>query len=387
MNSAAQHVHIFCKVVDNYGDIGVCWRLARQLATEHAQIVTLWVDDLVSFKTICAAVETDCAMQVVQGVHVIHWTMAPLMQPDHIAVGDIVIEGFGCALPDAYIQAMAKKAIPPVWLNLEYLSAEDWVEDCHAMVSVHPSLGLKKYFFFPGFSDKTGGLLIDRATQVRKAEFDRNPHAREEFFRQQGIPVIQRARYVSLFCYPSAPVHQLLMACADAETPIVCVVPEGVARDAVTAFVGHALVAGESVTIGQLTLHCLPFIDQPAYDTLLWACDMNYVRGEDSFVRAQWAAKPFVWHIYIQDEDAHLIKLNAFLARYTQHMPVHLKTYVTRLWQAWNGVKTPETRDLYRQVWLHEWDAWELAARDWHEFILKNGDLATNIRRFASKIS
>ena len=40
---------IFCTVVDNYGDIGVCWRLARQLAAEHGFAVRLWVDDLASF--------------------------------------------------------------------------------------------------------------------------------------------------------------------------------------------------------------------------------------------------------------------------------------------------------------------------------------------------
>ena len=40
---------IFCTVIDNYGDIGICWRLARQLRVDDGQRVRLWVDDLTSF--------------------------------------------------------------------------------------------------------------------------------------------------------------------------------------------------------------------------------------------------------------------------------------------------------------------------------------------------
>ncbi|MEO7887531.1 MAG: elongation factor P maturation arginine rhamnosyltransferase EarP, partial [Polaromonas sp.] len=35
---------IFCKVIDNFGDIGVCWRLAADLASRGHK-VRLWVDD------------------------------------------------------------------------------------------------------------------------------------------------------------------------------------------------------------------------------------------------------------------------------------------------------------------------------------------------------
>ncbi|HET9045379.1 MAG TPA: elongation factor P maturation arginine rhamnosyltransferase EarP, partial [Casimicrobiaceae bacterium] len=43
---AAQRWDVFCKVVDNFGDAGVCWRLARQLVAEHDLAVTLWIDVL-----------------------------------------------------------------------------------------------------------------------------------------------------------------------------------------------------------------------------------------------------------------------------------------------------------------------------------------------------
>jgi uncharacterized repeat protein (TIGR03837 family) len=70
--------------------------------------------------------------------------------------------------------------------------------------------------------------------------------------------------------------------------------------------------------LGALTLAVVPFVDPDAFDRRLWACDFAVVRGEDSFVRAQWAAVPFAWHIYPQSEGAHRAKLEAFLARYAQ---------------------------------------------------------------------
>ena len=57
----------------------------------------------------------------------------------------------------------------------------------------------------------------------------------------------------------------------------------------------------------------LNFIVQTDYDCLLQAADINLIRGEDSFVQAHWAQKPMLWHIYAQDEDYHLVKLNAWL--------------------------------------------------------------------------
>jgi len=35
---------LFCRVIDNFGDIGVCWRLAADLAG-RGEAVRLWTDD------------------------------------------------------------------------------------------------------------------------------------------------------------------------------------------------------------------------------------------------------------------------------------------------------------------------------------------------------
>src|SRR6476661_6556562 len=113
---------LFCRVIDNYGDIGVCWRLARQMRHEHGWQVRLWIDALASFARLCPEVQLECAQQQVQGVDVRHWREPfPVLAPEE--TGDLVVEGFGCELPESFLQAMVKREPKAAWINLEYLSA------------------------------------------------------------------------------------------------------------------------------------------------------------------------------------------------------------------------------------------------------------------------
>ncbi|MEO7323124.1 MAG: elongation factor P maturation arginine rhamnosyltransferase EarP, partial [Burkholderiales bacterium] len=160
---------IFCRVVDNYGDIGVCWRLARQLAADHTMAVRLWVDNLDSFERLCPAIDVSQDSQRIAAIKVHRWC-EPF--PDAVP-GDVVIEAFGCELPAAFRAAMAEKSRAPLWINLEYLSAEKWVTENHALPS--PQTTLTKYFFFPGFVAGTGGLLRERHLIAQRDKFQRNP--------------------------------------------------------------------------------------------------------------------------------------------------------------------------------------------------------------------
>lgn len=378
----ATSLALFCKVVDNYGDIGICWRLARQLEREHGIAVTLWVDDLRSFQRICPEVAIDRAEQRIGTVTVRHWRdQDGAFAPGDVA--DIVIEFFACDIPPAYIAAMAQRTPHPVWLNLEGLSAEEWVEGCHALPSPQP-LSLTKYFFFPGFTGKTGGLLLESGLQQQRQAFQQDPAAMAAFLGQFGVtPAEMASLKVSLFCYPQAPVSSLFDAWQSSETAITCLVPEGVAADAVQAFLGHTAQAGASATRGALTVRVLPFVPQPDYDKLLWACDLNFVRGEDSFVRAQWAGQPFIWHIYPQDEHLHHVKLNAFLQRYAA------KTESLSAFSlGWNAATTISNAAI---DWAAAWpllaaDRQKIATMsgDWERQMAANGDLASNLLQFAA---
>jgi len=376
---------IFCKVIDNYGDIGICWRLAKQLTAEHGVAVTLWVDDLASFRRICPPVEVAAATQTVDGVTVRHWQSQEAVF-DTADVADIVIEFFGCDIPPGYIDAMARREPRPVWLNLEGLTAEEWVEGCHTLPSSHPRLPLTKHFYFPGYTGKTGGLLRETGLAVERHAFQHDAAARQAFFGSLGVtPREQQALLVSLFCYPYGPVPALLEAWRQGGQPVTCLAPEGVAAEAVQAFFGHAPKAGEAATHGALTIRVLPFIPQPDYDRLLWGCDLNFVRGEDSWVRAQWAGKPFVWHIYAQDENLHHKKLRAFLRRYADDRHAALNDFSL----CWNGAQDAGARGGWPALWQALHTALPvLAARaaEWEQQMLAHGDLASNLLGFARSL-
>jgi len=512
------HWDIFCRVVDNYGDIGVCWRLARQLAGEHGLAVRLWVDDPASLAPLCPACDPSLPAQQVQDVEIRRWTADFVV--DRIA--DVVIEAFACELPTDYIAQMATRPAPPRWINLEYLSAEAWIEGCHGLASPHPDLPLVKYFFFPGFTPTSGGLLREAGLSV-------------------ALPLAESETLeISLFCYDTAPVGDLLAALAASPRPVLCHVPPGKPLAAVEAFLaqfcktplsieppplcgfaasryagpafgcpaafglvpnfspargegletradtplpprgggaggegeaekrdslnspethwlaqraielreqqtphehalwqqlrakrfsgykfrrqqplagyivdfvcfsqrliveldggqhaeateydvrrdaglkragfrvlrfwntewatqqdavletiwralqetlfpqppplpnparGDGLETASSWRFGNLRIQPLPFLPLDDYDALLRHCAVNFVRGEDSFVRAQWAGRPFVWHIYPQDDNAHHAKLDAFLERYCAGMNPVTASVVRDLFAAWN---------------------------------------------------
>lgn len=335
---------IFCSVVDNFGDIGVTWRLAKQLVAEHDQSVRLWVDDVSAFARICPAADAQLDHQVHKGVDVYAWHA----QWSAIEPGDVVIEGFACHLPDIYVAAMAARARKPLWLNLEYLSAEGWVAGCHGLPSMQ-SNGLQKYFFFPGFTADTGGLLREAALVPERQAFQADAAAGGNFLRGLGVEPIAGARLISLFAYENKALHSWLDALSALPQTTQLLVPEGRILGDVQAWLGDGkLLAGDCQVRGKLQINVLPFLEQSQYDRLLWSCDFNAVRGEDSFLRAQWAGRPMLWHIYPQEEGAHWDKLNAFLKLYTEGLSAPAREALISLWRDWNS----------RQSMTKSWSFW-----------------------------
>ncbi|MEW6165984.1 MAG: elongation factor P maturation arginine rhamnosyltransferase EarP [Pseudomonadota bacterium] len=345
MPSSLPSCDIFCAVIDNLGDAGVCWRLARQLAAEHGWRVRLFIDDPAPVALLAPGQDV---------VEVRRWE-GDLAD---VAPADVVVEAFACAPPPAYVAAMRGRARPPVWINLEYLSAEDWVAGCHGLPS--PQAGLAKHFFFPGFVAGTGGLLREKNPAVPPGLTFDGPLA------------------ISLFCYANPALPALLAAWRDGDRDIDCHVAEGLPRRQVEAWLGEPFPAGAAAARGRLTLHALPFLPQTDYDALLGRCHLNFVRGEDSFVRAQWAERPFVWQIYPQAGDAHCAKLDAFLKLYEKVSPGG--TAARAFFHAWNGAGAldwPAFAAVLPALAAH--------APGWARQIALPGDLAGNLVRFCSE--
>ncbi|WP_027783945.1 MULTISPECIES: elongation factor P maturation arginine rhamnosyltransferase EarP [Burkholderia] len=369
---------LFCTVIDNFGDIGVCWRVARQLAHEHGWQVRLFVDDLQTFARLLPQIDPDAARQTVDAIVIEHWHAEV---GDALDIADVVIEAFACELPGAYLAAMARRARRPVWINLEYLSAEDWVADFHLRPSPHPRYPLLKTFFFPGLSAGTGGVPKERDLDARRTAFDTDPAARTAWWQRAtgGAPPAPGTTVVSLFAYENPAVDALLAQWRDGPSPVVALVPAGRLSPAVARFFGvESFAAGVRARSGNLTAHGLAFVPQADYDPLLWIADFNFVRGEDSFVRAQWARKPFAWHIYPQADDVHLPKLDAALAHLSAGLADAPRAALERFWHAWNGAGTPDWADL----WQHR-AALDANATRWADTLAAVGDLAGKLAEYA----
>lgn len=350
------HWDLFCRVVDNYGDIGVCWRLAADLAARGEQ-VRLWVDDAAALRWMAPAGQP--------GVQVLPW-------PDRhtaFAPGDAVIEAFGCELPAVALQGLAAQARsgarPAAWLNLEYLTAEDFAQRAHGLPSpvFHgPAAGLTKHFFYPGFTPRTGGLLREPGLLQRRAAW--NADAAAGWLGAHGIGW-HGERLVSLFCYEPPALAELLDALARGGQPVLLLVTAGRAAAAVAAL-------GRPQAMGALRLQALPLLAQADYDRLLWSCDLNFVRGEDSLVRALWAARPLVWQAYPQHDGAHHAKLQALLAA------IDAPGALVRLHRRWNGIGDEA---------LPAWDlpAWTAAAQAVQRRLAAQPDLASQLLRFVEE--
>ena len=372
-----QRWDIFCTVVDNYGDIGVCWRLTKQLAGRHHKTVRLWVDDLPRFACIEPAINPALLCQNVYGIEIYRWQI----EWNAVEPADVVIEAFACELPDAYVQAMRQRERQPVWINLEYLSAEAWVCRYHGLPSPHPRFPLTKTFFFPGFTPETGGLLREYNLLQQRNSWDAT--AEQNFFQQKHLSRCDSGVLrISLFGYDTAPVQCVTDLLAESTLPVVLIVPAGSLANQIGARFNYPLpVTNVLIEHGSLTIQIIPFLTQDEYDRLLWSCDLNFVRGEDSFVRAQWAGKPFIWNIYPQSEGVHWKKLAAFLDLYTEKMPAKVAESVRDMWLGWNG-----KIGLNASIWKRFLDLRVFLLQhnqDWIDQISSHDDLVSSLVRFA----
>ena len=353
---------IFCRVIDNFGDAGVAWRLASQLALERGFNVRVFIDEP---KVLAKIVPK---MLTAQDPTIHEWDAASTATP-----ASLVLSTFCCRIHDAYVEAMRTRPRKSVWINVEYLSAEPWVETHHKLPSLRPD-GLVEYFFYPGFTEKTGGVLRERNLL---------PPPGGEGWRE-GVGAAKHLNEIkmftaSIFAYETECIHGLIAGMNDVGVPAKLVLPFGRLSEKMGLFAPQVF--------GSVALEPIPFTDQAGYDQLLARCDFNIVRGEDSFVRAQWAAKPFLWHIYPQAENAHTAKLQAWLERFGQCVSTpQFRADLTCFFHAWSAGDASTVRALWPTLYARR-HAWQQACALWRARLKCQRDLTTQLIEFANKIA
>jgi uncharacterized repeat protein (TIGR03837 family) len=369
---------LFCRVIDNHGDIGVCWRLASRLAA-LGERVRLWVDDGSALAWMAPGGRP--------GVEVGAWpgslqpaVFAPSQEAPDPWPADVVVEAFGCELPAQVQAALAARRPAPVWINLEYLSAEPYVERSHGLPSPQlagPAAGLTKWFFYPGFSEKTGGLLREPGLPAQTDDVALQA-ADRHWLGARGWAAPAGMRVASLFGYPGAAGHEGL---GDWLESLAALQPQGLWLLAAPGPLQQAALDWARHRRGgpAAKVLALPWLAQPDYDRVLRHADLNAVRGEDSLVRAIWASRPFVWQAYRQHDGAHWNKIDAFVGRLRTGVSPPLARALQHLFQGWNAGAAPAWPD------AGLWPEWQAACRRLADGLAAREDLAAGLIAFARR--
>lgn len=325
--------HLTCKVIDFFGDIGVAWRIAKQLKVDFNIEVYLLVDDLVTTKRLIPSIDLSLQKQTINGINICHCDFSEdstsLPPPP-----DFVFNLFNIDLPHSYKTLIKRKKSK--YIAIEYLSAEPWVDNFHLKPSIDPRSGLIKTYFYPGFTNQTGGLIREKGLFLRREAF--NQSRRKKFIQSLGGD--PNLYSISLFYYPIQKIEVFLDVMDHIKKPAQFFIPQ---------YLFDLLKLKNNYQF----IHIIPypFLNHDDFDNLLWSCDLNFVRGEDSWTRAIWAGKPFIWQPYIQENNIHLIKLKAFLKRYCEACDQDLSEILIKMHDDWSNNKFNEVlwRDFFKQ--------------------------------------
>ena len=294
-------IDIFCQVIDNYGDVGVAYRLAREFKRVYPNK---------KLRFVINQIEELNLIRKSEDIEIILYKDISKIENS----ADLIIESFGCEIPKEYMDKALKNV--KLIINLEYFSAEKWVDDFHLQESF---LGgnLKKYFFIPGLSEKSGGILLDNEFLERKKKVEANKeYYLEKFEIKEKYDLIG-----SIFSYEKN-FDSLIEELKKLDKKIILLIlSEKTQKNFIKYF-------DNGNNYDKIKFVKLPFFTYDKYEELLALCDFNLVRGEDSFVRALLLGKPFLWHIYPQDENTHIKKLESFLEKYCSNNKELKQTFI-----------------------------------------------------------
>lgn len=311
-------IDIFCEIIDNFGDIGVVYRISKELKKIFQNVrIRIVLNRLEEFKAINKKVK-DTDYQEIDGLICVTEKYVK-ENMESFGVSDVFIEAFGCNVPEEYVKAAKENS--KLWINLEYLSGEKWIEDFHLCESLIDSKTLKKIFFMPGFSEKSGGVIIDSGFLERMKFGKEN---RDEVLKKYFKDFDLKDKFIgTVFSYEKN-FENLLETLKNYEKETVLLLMGEKTQKSFSEILKKNLTEdyGNIVKYGKITMIYSDFFSQEEYEEIISASDFNFTRGEDSFVRGIILGKPFMWHIYLQEEKAHMDKIKAFTERFKESVEV-----------------------------------------------------------------
>lgn len=307
----SMEITVLCKVVDNFGDIGVVFRLCRALSELKKNLeIRLVVSNLDSFAKISKGIDSTKTFQEFRGWKVFDWNDNALCKKEFSKnPPEFILECFQCGRPEWLEELLFSPQfnLNVQIVNVEYLTAESWADDFHLLKSGTRSAKIKKINFMPGFTKKTGGLILDKnfmcclsekkfALNLVKQNLDKKILS-EDFSDSFKILIFS---YPKNFDFLASAIKEFSFL-----KKIIVFIASGAGADS----------AKISLKKFKVDFVCLPFMQQEVWDAFLSLMDFSFVRGEDSFSRCCLFGNPFIWNIYPQEEEFHIVKLNAFLQK------------------------------------------------------------------------
>ncbi len=395
-------ITILCKVVDNFGDIGVAYRLAKRLVKLQQETpqkeslknsINLIVDDLEAFSRICNKVVPLKNFQNVLGINIYNWNAYDFCY-NEFSKNDgeklsVILECFQCGRPDWMEKILFEDKLERTVqvIMIDYLTAEPYAETFHCLKSLTRSAKVQKVNFMPGFTEKTGGLIIDE-------DWKELPERKSDggilvfTYERAWLPLVRALKKLQT---KENPQKKILLAQGRGKDSFVEAVVQAEGEKKATKTKTN-VIKTENKACGEekLALECLPYLNQDAWDKMMKTCSILFIRGEESLSRACLSGIPFVWQAYPQSEDYQLVKVKALLERMRQHFKQDDFKVVERVWLNINKPEnevTDKEMEASISAFLAESDSLCYGFRDFALSLRKNGDLAQNLMTFIYKIS
>jgi len=374
-----KNIDIFCDIIDNFGDIGFVYRLAKEIKRkEKDSRVRVFLNDAETFSKINKNIIIGEKIQIIEDIT--YYDMTIMSSEDYKKAGssEVAIEAYGCDIPEVYLENSSEEL--KIVINIEYLTAEEWAKEYHLQSSYINVKGVKKYFYMPGFENWSGGLIIDNQVPVidRVEFFNKviSSHS-EKFFPVNSDLVVDKDTFVGTIFSYEYNFQNFLDTLENFDKKIILLIFGDMSKNGF-------LITKNIKALKNTKIIFMDYVEQNLYDEILNNSDFNFVRGEESFSRAIVSRVPFLWHAYCQEGKEHLNKVKGFLSFLKDKTPVDFYEKYSKITYNYN-CRTENHYNLEEEDFSDFFENFEKEKKAFEyisDYVKKNGNLADKLLCF-----